>query len=193
MFSDQDNRCFKTTALSILPILSLLFFFLISSTGSSVYVFGSSSFISTDEPSVANSFLFVKSAADYSWTGRYEFTDVAGWRERGRGGAIPSVSYSVTVTERNGKLIAELEASGFQVNDDYACTAKAAGSRLNVYYQSGGTGFDKSNPLGFKKGQLLLSLIKTSSGKRTLYLYQPAGYRIFLFGSKKKKIYFSKS
>lgn len=106
---------------------------------------------------------------------------------------MPSVSYSITVSERKGKLFAKLEADGFQVSDSYNCTVEADSNRLNLYYQSGGGGFDKTNSRGFKKGQLLMSLVKILSGKRTRYQFQPGAYEIYLFGNKKKKIYFSKS
>jgi len=126
------------------------------------------------------------------WTGEYVFEDVAGWRERGQGGAVPSVSYSITVSERKGELFAKLEADGFQISDSYTCTAKIDGNRLNLYYLSGGGGFDKTNSRGFKKRQLLLSLTKTVSGKRIRYGFEPGAYEIFLFGGKTKKINFSK-
>lgn len=186
-FSDQYNNLIRPSRKSTLRFLVILGLLMI-------FPSGSPAFGSNLPESQSKSFLFYQTTNRNSknkWTGEYLFEDIAGWREGGPGGAVPSVSYSITVTESKGKLFARLEADGYQVSDAYKCTAEADGNRLNLYYLSGG-GFDNTNPRGFKKGQLLLSLTKTTSGRTTRYRFEPKAYEIFLFGNKKKKINFSK-
>lgn len=188
-FSISNSMFFKQYLIGKIPpillfqILSLL---LICINAAPIYGLSS---LTTEHLNYNFSFLQSKPK---TWAGEYLFEDIAGWRERGSGGAVPSVSYSITVSERKGKLFAELGADGFQISDSYACTAKTDGNQLNLYYLSGGGGFDKTNSLGFKKGQLLLSLTKTVFGKRIRYGFEAGAYEIFLFGGKKKKINFSK-
>lgn len=156
-FSDQEAANRRTAAVSLLLLLlSLPLIFL-----SGAAAFGMSDSTWQQIPAIKAPLSKFKANA---WTGEYLFEDVAGWRERGPGGAVPSVTYSVTVSERSGKLCALLEADGFQVSDSYRCTAKAAGNCLNLYYLSGSGGFDNTNTRGYKKNALLLSLIKISAG-----------------------------
>ncbi len=191
-FSDQHNDPIRTSRKSNLLSLVIPGLLIISLSGSRVFSFNlpESQSISFLSYQVSNQ--VSNRGSKNKWAGEYLFEDIAGWRERGPGGAVPSISYSITVSERKGKLFAKLEVDGFQISDSYACTAEADGNWLNLYYLSGGGGFDKTNSRGFKKGQILLSLTKTVSGKRIRYGFEPGSYEIFLFGNKKRKIYFSK-
>ena len=77
------------------------------------------------------------------------------------------VEHTVRVYRPDEKLIADVDAAGFQVSGSLRCVAKAAGRRLNLYFES----YREDNLTEpYRRGQLLLSLGRSTSRGRTRIL-----------------------
>jgi hypothetical protein len=128
------------------------------------------------------------------WVGSYYFSETAqSSKRRSSGDVVPSVSYDITVEEKNDKLVASFSASGVQLFEAYNCSVVVENDKLEFYFQSLSSP-DMQNFRQFKKGDLLFSLSKTKTLKTTKYLFQPAAYKIIRVTPAKQKtsVYFEK-
>ena len=117
-----------------------------------------------------------------SWNGTYSFLEGV---PRGNGN-VGNVSHSITIYQSGKNLVANLEASGWQIEESLKCTTKIVGNRINLYFKSyGNTGGEPMQR--YKKGALLLSLVR--SGNKIL-TYWGAYKPMALKNGKSGKVYF---
>ncbi len=142
--------------------------------------------------------IIAQTKASKDWAGIYSFTDSAqGSKRQSSYDVVPMVEYTITIKKsRNNQLAAAFEANGMQTFENYQCSVKEAGGKLNFYFQSGGIpdgGTD--NPQGFKKGALLFTLAEIKVGAKSRYQFQSAGYKLTALSPKAKNqpIYFQKT
>ncbi len=122
-----------------------------------------------------------------SWEGTYVFQE-GGGRTAGDTGMF--VEHTVKIYQRNEGLAADLDAAGFQVSVSLRCVAKAEGNRLNLYFES----YREDNVTEpYQRGQLLLSLGRsTIRGKGRILTYW-ADYRPALQTARSGRVYFRKT
>lgn len=122
-----------------------------------------------------------------AWEGTYTFQE-GGGRTAGDTGMF--VEHTVRVYRRDEKLIADVDAAGFQVSVSLRCVAKAEGRRLNLYFES----YREDNITEpYRRGQLLLSLGRSTSRGRTRILTYWAAYRPAFQTAKSGQVYFRKT
>lgn len=127
------------------------------------------------------------SADRAAWEGTYTFQEGGG---RTAGGAGMFVEHTISVYRRGEGLIADVDAAGFQVSVSLRCEAKAEGPRLNLYFESYREG-NITEP--YRRGQLLLSLERsTYRGKARILTYW-AAYRPAFQTPKGGRVYFRKT
>lgn len=127
------------------------------------------------------------SAGRAAWEGTYTFQE-GGGRTSGDTGMF--VEHTVRVYRRGEELIADMDAAGFQVSVSLRCEAKAEGQRLNLYFES----YREDNITEpYRRGQLLLSLERsTYRGKARILTYW-AAYRPAFQAPKGGRVYFRKT
>lgn len=160
-------------------------------TGLFIFGFSSTATLSQTKKTAAN-------AATVSWIGKYDFEDFG--RRRSINEVIPSVYHVLELTKnkRTGSANCSFYATGYQSNEEYQCSVKAAGDSLSVHFEKDliHTSDEEKEFVQFKKGQLLFNLVKSQTGNKTRYLFRPAAYKIYLFGVGKKAkraVYFTQS
>ena len=129
-----------------------------------------------------------RSPADRTaWEGTYTFQE-GGGRTAGDTGMF--VEHTIKVLRRGEELIADMDAAGFQVSISLRCAAKAEGNRLNLYFES----YREDNITEpYRRGQLLLSLRRsTSRGKARILTYW-AAYRPAFRTARSGRVYFRKA
>jgi hypothetical protein len=127
------------------------------------------------------------SAGHAAWEGTYTFQE-GGGRTAGDTGMF--VEHTVRVYRRDEELIADVDAAGFQVSVSLRCVAKAEGRRLNLYFES----YREDNITEpYRRGQLLLSLGRSTSRGRTRILTYWAAYRPAFQTAKSGQVYFRKT
>lgn len=120
-----------------------------------------------------------RSAAALDWRGEYGFAETGGKNT----GMV--IDYSITVREADGALAADIDADGFQTSMRLACTVKAAGNKIQLFFKN----YREDNLLDiFKPGELLLSL-EMVKGKILTYW---AAITPQLIAYKSGKVYFVK-
>jgi hypothetical protein len=122
-----------------------------------------------------------------AWEGTYIFQEGGG---RTAGGIGMFVEHTIKVYRRDGELIADLDAAGFQVSSSLRCVAKAEGDRLDLYFES----YREDNITEpYRRGQLLLSLARsTYRGKNRILTYW-AAYRPSFRALRSSRVYFRKT
>lgn len=115
------------------------------------------------------------------WEGSYLF-------QEGEGGHF--VEHTLKVYRLDGKLVADLDAAGFQTAVSLRCDAKGEGAKLNLYFRS----YRKEN-IGepYRKGQLLLSLATAGAGRRQRLLTYWGAYQPVFRRPKGAGVYFRKT
>jgi hypothetical protein len=68
-----------------------------------------------------------------SWEGTYVFQEGG---DRTAGGTGMFVKHTIGLYRRGEGVIADVDASGFQVSVSLTCAVKAKGDRLNLYFES---------------------------------------------------------
>lgn len=117
-----------------------------------------------------------RSTTDADWVGKYEYTYTEG---KTAGGSVPVIEYALIVSREGDSLSAHFTADGYQTYHDYACTAKATGNQLDLYFLRDLNDADTpGTKRRFKKGQLIGSLVQTTSRGKTKYKYKDGGYQI---------------
>jgi hypothetical protein len=100
------------------------------------------------------------------------------------------VEHTIKVYRRGEELIADVDAAGFQVSVSLRCAAQAVGTKLNIYFES----YREDNITEpYRRGQLLLSLRRsTYRGKARILTYW-AAYRPALQTARGGRVYFRKT
>lgn len=144
----------------------------------------------TSRPEGGNSPFAVPNQASPSvaaWEGTYIFQEGGG---RTVGGTGMFVKHTIRVYRQGSGLIADLDAAGFQVSTSLRCVAKAEGDKLDLYFDS----YREDNITEpYRRGQLLLSLGRsTYHGRRRILTYW-AAYRPALRAARSGRVYFRKT
>jgi hypothetical protein len=122
-----------------------------------------------------------------AWVGTYTFQE-GGGRTAGDTGMF--VEHTIKVYRRGEELVADLDAAGFQVSVSLRCAAKAEGDRLNLYFES----YREDNVTEpYRRGQLLLSLERSTYRGKTRILTYWAAYRPAFQTARSGRVYFRKS
>ena len=105
-------------------------------------------------------------SAQNSWPGTYTFEEDGG---RNAGGTAIFIVHELNVMETDDGLRATLQSNGYQTSKDLVCTAKAAGNKLEIYFE----GYGENNVFeSYSPGDLLLTLEKrTVKGKTHLLTF----------------------
>lgn len=115
------------------------------------------------------------------WVGSYEYEQVLS--RNSNSGYTDTILYTLIISQKQkkGSLSARFTADGVQTSDDYECTVKIFGNRLDIYYlrDLSSTKMQDSETR-FRKGELIGSLIKTTTRGRPKYTFRNKTY----FGSK---------
>lgn len=127
--------------------------------------------------------------ASDSWIGKYTYTYSEGATQ---GGVVPVVNYLIDVSQQGESLVAHFTADGYQSYEDFSCTAKVSGNRLNLYFLKDLRDADRYAGVNeMKRGQLVGALDKVVARGRTRYSYRDGA--IILRGVSKTPTYFKKS
>jgi hypothetical protein len=111
------------------------------------------------------------------WEGEYNFGETSG---RNTGLVI---LYSVKVYQKDGSLLADIDADGHQTMTRLSCKTKVAGNRLTLYFSN----YREENLFEiYKPGEVLLSL-ERRGGKLLTYW---GAIRPQLTGFKNGRVYF---
>lgn len=122
-----------------------------------------------------------------AWEGTYTFQE-GGGRNAGDTGMF--VEHTIKVLRRGEELIADVDAAGFQVSISLRCAAKAEGDRLNLYFES----YREDNITEpYRRGQLLLSLRRSTSRGKTRILTYWAAYSPAFQTLESGRVYFRKT
>jgi hypothetical protein len=120
------------------------------------------------------------------WAGTYEF-DEGGGHTAGSTGMI--VTHKLAIYKRGDALLCDLDADGYQTSVSLRCDAREEGGKLNLYFDS----YREGNVLTqYKKGQLLLSLEKTTVREKSKLLTYWSAYQPALNDLPSGKVYFKK-
>ena len=122
-----------------------------------------------------------------AWEGTYTFQEGGG---RTAGGTGMFIEHTIKVYRRGEELITDLDAAGFQVSVSLRCVAKAEGTRLNFYFES----YREDNITEpYRRGQLFLSLERSTSRGKIRILTYWAAYRPAFKTLKNGRVYFKKT
>jgi hypothetical protein len=128
-----------------------------------------------------------QSQTDHStWEGSYNFQEGGG---RTKGSAGEFVEHTIVIRRRGEELIADIDADGFQTSRSLRCSAKAEGDKLSIYFQS----YREGNVFTpYQKGQLMLTLEKTTVKGKVRLLTRWGAYEPALDAPHSGKAYFRK-
>lgn len=122
-----------------------------------------------------------------TWKGTYTYQEGGG---RNASGATMFVKHQIAIYEQNGELIADIDANGYQTSRSLLCSTKIEGNRINLYFQS----YREDNTFEpYRKGQFLLSLEKSSLGRRSRILTYWGAYQPAFRSLRSGRIYFRKT
>jgi hypothetical protein len=113
------------------------------------------------------------------WEGKYIFGEFGGKNT----GIL--ISYSINVYKKNGVLIADIDADGFQTEMRISCTTTPLGNRIDLYFDK----YREDNLYEiYKPGEMLLSFEKKGSKILTYW----AAIKPQLIPFKNGRVYFAK-
>ena len=122
-----------------------------------------------------------------AWEGTYTYQEGGG---RTAGGTGMLVEHTIRVYRRGEGLVADVDAAGFQVSISLRCVAKAEGDRLNLYFES----YREDNVTEpYRRGQLLLSLRRSTYRGKTRILTYWVTYRPAFQTARSGRVYFRKT
>lgn len=126
--------------------------------------------------------------AQSSWLGKYEFSEDGG---RNAGGTKIFISHELEIRETSDGLMATLQSNGYQTSKDLICTAKIAGNKLEIYFDS----YGENNIFeSYEQGDLLLTLEnKTVKGKNQTLTFWNKFQPSIEKNEKSGKVYFQKT
>jgi hypothetical protein len=122
-----------------------------------------------------------------TWEGTYTFQEDGGHTAGGTG---EFVEHTVVIYRQGDGLIADIDADGFQTSRSLRCTVKAEGDKLGLYFESYREG-NVSTP--YRKGQLLLTLERSTVGERSRLLTYWGAYQPALITARGGRVYFKKA
>jgi hypothetical protein len=126
-------------------------------------------------------------SAQNNWEGTYTFQEGGG---RTSGGTGEFVMHTFVITRQGDRLVADIDADGFQTSRSLRCTARTEGDKLGLYFES----YREGNVFTpYKKGQLLLTLERSMLGGRTRLLTYWGAYQPALITAHGGRIYFKKT
>src|SRR2546423_4142481 len=126
-------------------------------------------------------------SAPASWEGTYIFQEGGG---RTQGGAGMTVEHTIRVYRKDDALIADLDAAGFQTSVSLRCSTKVEGEKISLYFDS----YREDNITEpYRKGQLLLTLERSSVGPTPRILTHWGAYQPALGDAKSGRVYFKRS
>lgn len=130
-------------------------------------------------------------SANNDWVGSYEFFDAEKGGPKNQPGNF--TTYTLIISQNGNRLTARFNADGTQISDDYECRVEADADSIKVFFviDLGGMEEGKAEPL--KKDDLVFTLTKTATGRKTRYLFRKGKYEILsLSVAPKNKIYFDR-
>ncbi len=92
-----------------------------------------------------------------SWSGKYEYGEDGGSTA---GGTRIFITHDLHIWKGKNGFEARVESNGYQTYNDFICTAKASGNKLNIYFVKATM---KEMYFGGKKGDLMFSLERTKT------------------------------
>jgi hypothetical protein len=121
------------------------------------------------------------------WVGTYTFEESGG---RTASGAGMFVRHVIKVYRREGELVADIDADGYQTSSHLRCDARIEGNKISFYFDR----YREDNTFEpYRKGQLLLSLERITAGSRTRVVTHWRAYQPVLGDGRSGKIYFRKT
>jgi hypothetical protein len=128
----------------------------------------------------------LRATDEASWEGTYAFSENPG-RNAGPGPMI--AEHTIVIYKRGDKLIADIDADGYQTVRRLRCDAKISGSRITFYFN----GYREENVFTpYKKGQMLLAFESATVHGRTRMLTYWGAYQPIFRSLKTGRIYFGK-
>jgi hypothetical protein len=122
-----------------------------------------------------------------AWEGTYTYQEGGG---RTAGGTGEFVEHTLVIRRRGEELSADIDANGFQTSRSLRCSAKAEGDKLNLYFQ----GYREGNVFTpYQKGQLLLTLERSTVGGRPRVLTYWGAYQPAFSSARGGRVYFKKT
>lgn len=122
-----------------------------------------------------------------TWEGTYTFQEGGG---RAAGGTGEFVEHTVVVRREGDALVADIDANGFQTSRSLRCSAKSEGGKLSLYFLS----YREDNVFTpYHKGQLLLTLGRSTAGGRTRLVTYWGAYQPALITARGGRVYFKKT
>jgi hypothetical protein len=134
----------------------------------------------------SSSAFLIRPTEDASWEGTYGFSEDPG-RNAGHGPMI--AEHTIVIRKSGDRLIADIDADGYQTIRRLRCDAKISGNRISFYFHSfrEGKGFAT-----YKKGQLLLALERATVRGRTRTLTYWGAYQPIFRTLKNGRVYFER-
>lgn len=118
------------------------------------------------------------------WVGTYEYEQV--FSRNSNSGYADSIQYVLIISQKGDSLSARFTADGVQTSNDYECSVKATGNRLEIYYLKDLKPADSQESNGrLRKDELLGTLFKTTTRGRAKYIFKDKTY----FGSKLSPVF----
>lgn len=125
------------------------------------------------------------------WIGSYELFDAERDGPKNQPGNF--VTYTLIVSKNGNRLAARFTADGTQISDDYECRVEAETDSLKVFFVKDVGGTEEGKAIPLKNGDLMFTLNKTITGRKTRYLFRNGKYEILpLSAASQNKIYFAK-
>jgi hypothetical protein len=122
-----------------------------------------------------------------TWEGTYTFQEGGG---RTAGGTGEFVKHTIVIRRAGEALVADIDANGFQTSRSLRCDAKTEGDKLSLYFLS----YREDNVFEpYHKGQLLLTLERSTAGRRTRLLTYWGAYQPALNAARGGRVYFKKT
>jgi hypothetical protein len=122
-----------------------------------------------------------------TWEGTYTFQE-GGGRTAGSTGEF--VGHTVVIYHQDDGLLADIDANGFQTSRSLRCSAKTNGEKISLYFLN----YREGNVFTpYQKGQLLLTLGRSTVGGRMRVLTYWGAYQPALSSARSGRVYFKKT
>lgn len=126
-------------------------------------------------------------AKEVAWRGTYGFSEYP--RRTVELGAMIA-EHTIVIYQQGDKLVADVDADGYQTITRLRCDAEINGTRITLYFSS----YREDNGFTpYKKGQALLTLERASIGGKTRILTYWLAYQPILGSLRNGRVYFTKT
>lgn len=122
-----------------------------------------------------------------SWNGTYSFVEDPG-PNAGSGPII--AEHTIVIYNRGERLIADIDADGYQTTRRLRCDTMIAGNRITLHFNSSR---EDNSFTPYKKGQVLLVLERATARGRTRILTHWGAYRPVFRPLRNGRVYFKKT